>query len=236
MIILLIVVLIIMLFIFILYFIIKNKLRSFLNDYFDANTLKEAFEKSEKEASETPKSISSMEPLYKGYIKDDFPDTNIDELKSMAENCILDVLNSVETKDVLTLNNYSGKIKSYAEKMVEDSKGKDVVIDNIKIHRTAISKYKHDDVTATITLTTTLEYFYKIGDKTGKKIQDRFKTELIYVIDAKKYGELKDSIGINCPNCGAPITNLGHKKCVYCGTGIRLITKNAWIVNNIKQE
>ena len=235
MIILSIVLIVLGIFIAIIYFILRNKLKRFLNEYFDSNTLKEAFEKSEREASETPKSISSMEPVYKNRIKEDFPDTNIDELKSMAEHCILDVLNSVETKDKSTLNKYTGKIVSYAEKLIEDSKGKDVVIDNTKIHRTAISKYNHDDVTATVTLTTTLEYFYKVGDKTGKKIQDRFKTELVYVIDAEKYGKFKDSVGINCPNCGAPIINLGHKKCVYCGTSIRLITKNAWIVNNLKQ-
>lgn len=226
---------VLILFILIIYFILKNKLRVFLKQYFDSSTLKEAIEKSELESVETPKSISSMEPVYSKYIKEDFPDININEIKSMTEECILNILNSLESLDVEPLKKYSGKIISYREKMFEDTKGEKVSFDNIKIHRTAISNYKHDKVTANITLITTIEYLYKIGNKPAKKIQDRFKTELIYVIDALKYGKEKKSIGINCPNCGAPITNLGEKSCVYCGTKLRLITKNTWIVNNIKQ-
>ena len=67
---------IIILSIFILYFTIRVKVRRFLKEYFDLNTLTEAFEKTEREASETPKSISSMEPVYSKYLKEDFPDTN----------------------------------------------------------------------------------------------------------------------------------------------------------------
>ena len=227
----------VLLFVLSLYFYVRVKTKNFLKEYFDASSFREAFEKSEYDTRETPKSISSMDSVYLTHLKDDFPGINVNELKSMAENCILDVLNAVEIKNVKNLTKYPGKIVSYAEKLIEDTKGKQVSYDNIKIHKTAITTYGHDKVTATVTFSTALEYICKKeGDKAGKKVQDRFKTEVVYVIDAEKYGKFRDSIGINCPNCGAPIMTLGEKKCAYCGTTIMIITKNAWIVNNIKQD
>lgn len=219
-----------------IFFYIKIKLRRILKEFFDTTSLKEAFEKANQETEETPKSISSMEPVYKNYLKKDFPDANLQELKSMAENCILDVFNAVETKNLKILDKYDGKISSFAETKINDCKDENIVYDNIKIHRTAISKYSHDKVAATLVFTTTLEYFYKVGEKTGKKIQDRLKTELVYVLDKEEYGFTTKSVGVNCPNCGAPVKKLGEKKCTYCGTALGILTKNVWNVNNIIQD
>lgn len=219
-----------------IFFYIKIKLRRILKEFFDTTSLKEAFEKANQETEETPKSISSMEPVYKNYLKKDFPDANLQELKSMAENCILDVFNAVETKNLKILDKYDGKISSFAETKINDCKDENIVYDNIKIHRTSISKYSHDKVAATLVFTTTLEYFYKVGEKTGKKIQDRLKTELVYVLDKEEYGFTTKSVGVNCPNCGAPVKKLGEKKCTYCGTALGILTKNVWNVNNIIQD
>ena len=233
---LLIILLSIVLLVVAIFFYIKIKLRGILKEYFDTTSLREAFEKAEQETAETPKSISSMEPVYKNDLKRDFPDANLQELKSQAENCILDVFNAVETKDLKILDKYDGKISSFAETLINDHKDETVVYDNIKIHRTAISKYSHDKVAATIVFTTTLEYFYKVGNKTGKKKQDRLKTELVYVLDKEEYGFTTKSVGVNCPNCGAPVKKLGEKKCTYCGTALGILTKNVWNVNNIIQD
>lgn len=234
--ILLIVLLSIVLLVIAIFFYIKIKLRGILKEFFDTTSLREAFEKANQETEETPKSISSMEPVYKEYLKKDFPDANLQELKSQAEHCILDVFNAVETKDLEILKKYDGKISSFAEAKINNHKDENVVYDNIKIHRTAISKYSHDKVSATLVFTTTLEYFYKVGEKTGKKIQDRLKTELVYVLDKEEYGFTTKSVGVNCPNCGAPVKKLGEKKCTYCGTALGILTKNVWNVNNIIQD
>jgi ribosomal protein L37E len=42
-------------------------------------------------------------------------------------------------------------------------------------------------------------------------------------------------IALNCPNCGAPIQNLGQKKCSYCGTGVIDLVKRTWILNDIQE-
>lgn len=55
---------------------------------------------------------------------------------------------------------------------------------------------------------------------------------MIYVYDVSKSNSLTiKALGLNCPNCGAPVTSLGDKKCEYCGTGIKDIVKKNWVIN-----
>ncbi len=41
-------------------------------------------------------------------------------------------------------------------------------------------------------------------------------------------------IGVTCPNCGAPITSLGAKRCEYCGTAIEPLNLRVWKINAIR--
>ena len=46
---------------------------------------------------------------------------------------------------------------------------------------------------------------------------------MVYVQDVAKMTDYSASaIGINCPNCGAPVRNLGQKFCDYCGTAVEI--------------
>ena len=113
-------------------------------------------------------------------------------------------------------------------------KDSNVVYNHIKIHKTVVNNYEKNDSVATITLASSVEYFYKKDNEPGKKKQVRFKCEYIYIIDSLKVGNVK-ALGLNCPNCGAPIKTLGHKYCEYCNTGVIDIVKKNWIINNIKE-
>lgn len=217
--------------ILVFYFFIKIKLRQFTNKYFGTSDLKEAIEKSEILASETPKSISSMENLYLSKIKKDYPDLNIYELKGMAESAILECLNSIETKQIPT-KKFNCKINSWIKSKIEDLK-EEVHFDSVKFHKTSISKYEKSESIATIQFQTSLEYFCKKGSEIGKKIQDRFRIEYVYVIDESKVDIEIKTLGLNCPNCGAPVKHTGVKICTYCGTGIKEIVKRVWSLNNI---
>ena len=52
------------------------------------------------------------------------------------------------------------------------------------------------------------------------KTQSVYETELVYIQNVDMVANGSEGLGINCPNCGAPIKNLGQKFCEYCGTGI----------------
>ncbi len=46
----------------------------------------------------------------------------------------------------------------------------------------------------------------------------------------------QSGIALNCPNCGAPIKDLGVKTCSYCGTGVIDLVKKTWILNDIQES
>ena len=81
---------------------------------------------------------------------------------------------------------------------------------------------------------TSLEYYLHINGKRSKKVQDCYKVEFIYIVDSNQVGDEVKSLGLNCPNCGAPITDIGVKVCKYCGSGNVEIVKRVWVLNNIE--
>ncbi len=214
---------------------ITRTVRGFLQTYFHADNLKDAIENSKIEDENTHKSISSMESIYLDKIEKEFPDLNINELKSKAEANIINVLDTIESKNIENLKNKNEKVVAFTQHKIDDLKEDKADIDNIKIHKTLLNKYEVNDSIATITIASSLEYFYKKGKDIGHKIQTRYKTEFIYIIDASKLHNNVKGLGLNCPNCGAPVKTLGHKYCEYCNTGIVEIVKKVWIINNINE-
>ena len=221
---------------------IKYKVGNFLEEYFGTRSLKEAIEKSEIADSETPKTVYSMENVYLDRIRKDFPELNINELKSSAEMNIRNVLHAIETKDKNELKNKNDRIYAYVTNKIEDLKDEKFVCDNINFHKTVLSKYEKRDEVATMEFQTSLEYFTKVKNKIGRKKQTRFKTQFIHVIDQKLYGENKIKVlGLNCHNCGAPIKDVDKKNCEYCRSRIIIpqsgveFVKRIWFLNNLKE-
>lgn len=217
--------------------------RKFLLKYFGTSSLSKAIEESEIADSEMQKTVYSMESVYLDQIKRDFPALNINELKSSAESNIRNVLHAIETKDTKDLQNKNEKIYSYVTSKIEDLKDDKFICDNLKFHKTVLSKYEKKDEVATMEFQTSLEYFTKEKKKKiGRKKQTRYKTQFIHVIDAKMYGEHKIRIlGLNCPNCGAPIKDIDSKGCEYCSgslikpsSGVEFV-KRIWFLNNLKE-
>ena len=119
-IIILVLIIIILLLLIGVYLYIKNKVNGFTLKYFGTSNLKDAIEKSELLDSETPKSLSSMESISLNQIKKDFPDLNINELKSMVEKSILECLNAIESKDLSNMNIKSDKVISWIKSRIKD--------------------------------------------------------------------------------------------------------------------
>lgn len=221
---------------FLTYIHFKNTAKRFGQKYFGTSDIEEVVRISEEEYQQTPKSLSNMEPVILNRLKHDFPSLNVNELKSIAETNIINSLNAIEQKDVSVLTNKNERVTTWVKSKIADlKKGESVHFDSIKIHKTVINKYEKDDKCATIYLQTSLEYLFKKNEGIYKKIQTRFKTEFIYIIDASKLKDHEKALGLNCPNCGAPIIKLGNKKCVYCDTHVEDIVNKTWNINNIEE-
>ena len=178
-----------------------------------------------------PKSLASMDRIYLSQIKEDFPGINISEIKRQAEQVILDCYRYVETNNSKKLK---GKIKSFVDKMISEYEGKNVKFDEFKIHNTVVSYYRKDGKTASIFFATAYEYILRVDGK-DKKIQDRAKTEFIYVLDEHELSDNQNAIGVHCPNCNSPITDIEHKTCSYCGTQVVLVLGRVFACNDIKR-
>lgn len=223
-------VLILITFIIFCYLYMKIKIKKIINQ-FGVSSVKQLIEKTEWENEDQPKSLSSMDSIYLERIKEDFKDLNINELKRMSEKVILDYLEAIEKKDSSKIKNE--KIKAHIDSRINDLKEETVTYDSIKFHKTVISKYENNKSIATIYLSSSLEYFYQRGNKIKKKVQDRYKVEMLYIIDATKLPASQKSLGLNCPNCGSPIKSLKTNKCTYCGTINLDIVKRTWTCNDI---
>lgn len=212
------------------YWFIKFKIRRILDNFgFTGMNLKDVIEQARLEDENTPKSISGMERIYLRQIKKDFPDLNINQLKRKSEKVILDCYNAIEDKNSTGLK---GKLKGFVEDMIRDYKGKDVHFNEITFHNTVVSDYRKENGICTIKFSSAFQY-YLVVDGNSKKVQDRVKTEFIYIIDENKVPASKKVLGIHCPNCGSPIKNLGEKKCDYCGGAVRELFGKVFICNDI---
>ena len=207
------------------YFYIKTKIKNYFG-----SSIKDIINQAKIEDEEIPKSLSSMDSIYLEQVKKDFPDVNINEIKRLAESEILKIFNAIEKKDNGLVK---GKMKTLVDSKIEDIKNRSISYDNIKFHNTVLSKYENSNSIATITIGSSFEYILNDGEK-QKKIQDRAKVEFIYIIDAAKVDVNKKTLGINCSNCGAPVTSLGNKNCNYCGTSVKDIVKKVWTINDVK--
>ena len=231
--------LIILIIILIIIYIVVSKIKRFAERTYGISNIEQLeglIELSELEEANTPKSITGMESIYLPKIEKDFPELNVNELKRICEKFIIEFFESCDDRNIISDTNYmSDKVIALFKTRINDYKEKNIHFNSIKIHRTALESYMKKDGKATIVFNSSLEYYTTEGEESGKKVQDRIKTEFIYVIDNKKVGNIKKSVGLNCPNCGAPIKKIGHKTCDYCGAGVVDIVKKNWILNNLTQ-
>ena len=226
--------LIVLLILIIIFFVLKKKFQSFLLKYFNTTDLNKVIEESEWEAENTPKSVYGMESVYKDRILKDFPEVNLNEIKSMVEKSVLDTFQAIENGDITDFKYNSNKAIAFVKSRIDDYKDKEVKFDQIRFHKTVLSKYENKNGVATMYFQTSLEYYLTTNKKRRKKVQDRYKVDFVYIVDSNQVSDNEKALGLNCPNCGAPISDVGVKTCKYCGSGALEIVNRVWTFNNIE--
>lgn len=230
-----------------IYFKVKSFTKRVARNMFGTDSLVQGIKQQQDIMSETPKSLSAMTPVYLPMINKDFPDFNYDEFKRKAEGLLLEYFNAVETLTPITNMSITNNVRLQVNGIINKlrSNNQREFYKNVVLHSTEISRYVKSPGICKIILQTSLEDFNYIVDGTGRiifgsstqKEQTIYETELVYVQDIKlaKDGGLTRESVLNCPNCGAPITNPSAKYCEFCGTGI--VQKNllVWSFNSIKE-
>jgi len=225
--------------------VIRKKVREFSRQVFHTDSLREGFQNVEEEYVRTPKSVSAMTSVCLPRITRDFPEFNYEEMKHRAENVLTSYLSAISSDNASLLREGSQELVNRLEDEIAFYKNKDqrMHYDSIALHRTEISSYVKRSGRCVVTFETSVQYYRYVTDSTGQIVsgtkdrlfQSKYQIELVYVQDVSLLKE-GSAIGVNCPNCGAPITNLGAKFCQYCGTGIIEVNYHSWTFDNVIED
>ena len=226
---------------------LRNRAREFSKELFGTEDIRKAAKEMQVEYATTPKSVSAMTSLLLPKISEDFPDFNYNEMKVRANNVLTGYLAAVTQGSVGVLKDGNAELKQKLTDYIGSFTAKNLRehFDSVHIHRTEISQYRKSEGRCIITFQSAVECFHyttDLGDGSVKdgskeyKYQTRFNVDLVYIQDRSKVeNDLDHALGINCPNCGAPLSSLGAKTCEYCGTPIVAVNLYAWTFNNIEE-
>jgi len=185
---------------------------------------------------EAPKSVASMTRLMEPQIMRDFPEFSWDEFKAKSENMLASVFLAITANDTGRLVEASEDIKRQVANTIEENRlgGIAESYSNIQIHQTEIANYQKLNGKCVITIQSAVGYLhYKMQDgkvlagDQNRKTQTKYNVELVYIQDAE-LADMDNAVGTTCPQCGAPIKNLGAKYCEYCGTGVTPLNIHVW--------
>ncbi|MBO5484994.1 MAG: zinc ribbon domain-containing protein [Lachnospiraceae bacterium] len=225
---------------------VKHKTKELSRTIFGTESLSAGAQQMKREYATTPKSVSAMTSLLLPKIVSDFPDFQYDEMKERAENLLTQYLRAVTQRNAAILTDGNTELKQQLDNHIQMLSVQDLQehFDQIKIHRTEINQYRKTDGRCIITFQSALECYHYITEpssaiKEGSrdyKYQTKYNTDLIYIQDRNLVeNELDNALGVNCPNCGAPLSSLGAKKCEYCGTPVIEINIHAWSFSNVEE-
>lgn len=224
---------------------IRNKIREFSRTAFGTDSLKEGFDKVEAEYAVTPKSVSAATSLYLPRIMKDFPDFHYDEMKNRAENVLVSYLQSINSDNLSMLVEGTSELKNQLEMELEMQRSREerVHFEKIKVHQTEIYQYRYQKGRRSIVFQSAVEYYHyrtqggnvTVGSQNTKE-QSKYNVECIYIQDRDFVENVDDAaLGVNCPNCGAPLSGLGAKVCAYCGTPVMELNIRSWNFSDVKE-
>ena len=239
------IILIIVLIIAGLVFWVRRKVRRFSREIFGTDSLGQGLSRQQDLLAETPKSVSGMTRLCLPQIEADFPGFNYPVFKQKAENMLRCVLLAIDAGNAAGLRDASAELRRQVENRIEDNRrqGREEHYGSIVIHRTEIARYSKEAGRCIIRLQSAVGYRYyaleggrvTAGDR-ERDTQTKYNIELHYIQDpAKLQGGDGSGVGLTCPSCGAPVTNLGSKFCEYCGAGVKEIEDRVWQINRYEE-
>ncbi len=207
---------------------------------------------STKDVGKNPASLNGMDRIYIPKIQQDFPDFQLAPVIPQVETFIKTFLDSIEDRDTKPLEKLaiSPSLVDRADEIIKDinSQNINVFYDNIVIHKTVISEYVREQGMVIIRFQSAVGYLHYAEDEKGKLVSGSkdVAEETVYVTSyarildselARQSGAI-DVIGLNCPNCGAPLRSSSVSFCEFCGTGVQNLTEDVfgWTFTDIKEK
>lgn len=173
-------------------------------------------------------SLQSMESVVMPQIKADFPELNIEAMRSQVSND----LKSFFENERRPYEALSERVRRYyewwqgfiAQNPVPAS------VDGLSVDRVVIKDYNREPNRRRIVW----QAGFYFSD--AQISRDTARVDVIYTYDLKTLspdGELVTA-GLNCPNCGAPATNVGEKRCAFCHTPLNANWDLIWKLSSVQ--
>lgn len=224
---------------------IRNKIRYYSRAILGTSDLVQGIKSRELENASTPKSVSSATNLYLPQIMRDFPEFHYDEMKTRAENVLTSYLRGVDAMDAEVLTEGTDELRDNLNMRIQMLRNADQreIFQKIKVHRTEINRYRKTKGRCSVVFQSSIEYIHYV-EKNGNvtagrkdlKEQSKYNVELIYIQDRETVENMGGSgLGLNCPNCGAPLPGLGAKKCLYCDSPVIEFNIRTWGFSSVKE-
>ena len=233
-------------------FIIYLIIRTILNKCgFASYSLMELFKtisEARKRNQIKPKQVTGMTKVHLPTIQNDFNDFNLNEFYNKTEEHIRKVLSSIENKKISILKSKEyDLIRDKIDFQIRDLTENDISYhyNDIIFHKHAIKSYQKSKGMVKLEISTALEYYYEkrehneVVEKNKYKKQTRYTTTYIYIYDTVAAGFDIKVLGLNCPNCGSPISSLESKVCSYCKSGFNIKVASllkCWKIIDIKED
>ena len=189
-----------------------------------ASTVTGILQKAEYEAENTPKSLSSAEPLLLDRIRRDFPEYNPELIRQRVMKDAQTYYESARAGKCL----YADGISDQLRERLGSSLPPDVA-GGIRVHKVALSAY--DDASEDRVLTFQAAAAFR--DPAGTTRQRRL---ILKYLAAWSTDTVNGVRRANCPNCGAPIPAVGSKVCRYCGTALKVWAGIGWILTDLHED
>lgn len=197
-----------------------------------------------KQAESTPKNASGITSFLVPQITKDFEDFNVNEFFTIVETNLKTVFNIIEEKNLELITPDLEPLREHLTQTINDLKNNNIIIryDDVVFHAHALRNYEKSSGVATITVSSSLEYYYYY-EKNGKcisnkdiKKQTRYLSKFVYIYDKDKANTKSNLIGLNCPNCGAPLKGFTKTVCEYCGTPTIELDLKSWKFISYKED
>lgn len=225
---------------------IRSKLRMFSRSLFGTDSLVEGYKNQTHEYNETPLSLHAMTDVYLPQILRDFPEFEYEVYRNKARSLLQSYFTAVATKKCEALTEECTiTLKNNVQGIIDNLNAQNYTqhFDAVLMHDIQIARYLKDGATATVIFEASTGCYNYTTDECGnvikgskeEKTQAIYEIGLVYVQDIDKVGSHLEGVGINCPNCGAPVKNLGVKFCDYCGTSISEVNIRAWKFNSVAE-
>ena len=227
---------------------IKRKVEDVSQALFGTDSLVEGWNKQADELAATPKSVSGMTRIFEPQIQRDFPDFHIEQFKDKVENALMLALQAISAADAGIFerqikDGVSEEFLAQIKNRIRENETEAVTehYEQIQIHQTEIANYEKKQGTCVITFQSAVGYLHYC-EKAGKDLsgskelteQTRYNVQLMYIQNEKLAG-MDNAVGTTCPNCGAPITNLGAAYCEYCGSAVTLLNLKVWTLHSFDE-